>query len=231
VAGPIWNKFMVEALKILPDEKFEAPDLETNKLTVKPALRGHWQGNENFFIDKISKKLATAFTPPETLEEKIITNVHSILYWIDRSDVTGASPANPSSNPQFNHWEIPVQNWWAQNQSKYPVTTMAEKPVMNDDVHTEASKPIVLITEPSESIVYQPEQKIYLRITGSGPYPFLKMDVFINNAYMGTSDTTSPFSFTPSSLENIQPNNELKIIYYDTVYNKTEAVSNFRVEM
>ena len=33
---------------------------------VKPVLRGIWQGNENFFIDKISGKLATENTPKET---------------------------------------------------------------------------------------------------------------------------------------------------------------------
>ena len=48
MAGPIWNKFINEALKILPNEKFEKPNLEIDPKTVKPVLRGYWQGNENF---------------------------------------------------------------------------------------------------------------------------------------------------------------------------------------
>src|SRR3989344_1178644 len=122
MAGPIWNRFISEALKEMPKESFEKPDLQTDPTKVKPALRGFWQGNENFFIDKISGKLATESTPKETLEEKIITNVHSILYWVNRSDITGPAPENPAANPQFSHWEIPVQRWWAQNKNRYPVT-------------------------------------------------------------------------------------------------------------
>ncbi|MEK7190315.1 MAG: transglycosylase domain-containing protein, partial [Patescibacteria group bacterium] len=77
VAGPIWNKFMNEALAKIPAESFEKPNLEIDPMKVKPVLRGFWQGNENFFIDKISGKLASSNTPKETREEKIITNVRS----------------------------------------------------------------------------------------------------------------------------------------------------------
>ena len=137
MAGPIWNKFINEALKNLPNEKFEKPDLEIDPMKVKPVLRGFWQGNENFFIDKISGKLATENTPKETLQEKVITNVHSILYWVDKNDILGPAPSNPSDDSQFNHWEIPVQNWWAQNRWKYPITTWNEKPTALDDMHTD----------------------------------------------------------------------------------------------
>ncbi|MDE2399501.1 MAG: transglycosylase domain-containing protein [Patescibacteria group bacterium] len=136
VAGPIWNKFMTEALKTLPDEKFEAPDLSVDPQTTKPVLLGFWQGNEKFFIDKISGKLATKFTPQETTEEKVITNVHSILYWVDTENITGPPPVNPSNDPQFSHWEIPIQNWWAQNKSRYPIITINDKPTAVDNIHT-----------------------------------------------------------------------------------------------
>src|SRR3989344_1759438 len=119
LAGPIWNKFINEALKVLPSEKFEQPNLGINTEEVKPVLRGSWMGNESFFIDKISGKLATEYTPKETLEEKIITNVHSILYWVYRRDITGPPPISPEKNPQFVNWEIPIQNWWLQNSHKY----------------------------------------------------------------------------------------------------------------
>jgi len=41
-----------------------------------------------------------------------------------------AASANPSSNPQFDNWEIPVQKWWAANKDKYPTTTVANKPAV-----------------------------------------------------------------------------------------------------
>ncbi|KKT18967.1 MAG: penicillin-binding protein, 1A family, nonfunctional [Candidatus Nomurabacteria bacterium GW2011_GWB1_43_7] len=230
LAGPIWNKFMSEALKNLPSESFETPDLEIDPTKVKPALRGFWQGNENFFIDKVSGKLATENTPRETLEEKVITNVHSILYWVDRNDILGPAPSNPGANPQFDHWEIPLQKWWAQNNGNYKITTWNEKPPTSDDVHTDLSKPTISILEPNDAAIYSPDQRINLKITSSGRFPLQKIDIFINDTYLETREAPFSFSFIPKELENLQSNNELKIIFYDTAYNRNEAAMNFRVE-
>ncbi len=230
VAAPIWNAFMVEALKGLPDEKFEAPNLDVDPTTVKPVLRGSWMGNENYFVDKISGLLATANTPKETLEEKVITNVHSILYWVNRADITGPAPVNPSADSEFNHFEIPVQNWWAQNSYKYPVSTWNGKPTATDDVHTGGLGPVVGITSPNSTTTYSKDQKINLQISSLGGYPIVKIDVFINSTYIGTYNSPNSFSFIPSDLDNLQINNELKIIAYDSIYNKRETSVIFKVE-
>ncbi|MFA5778028.1 MAG: PBP1A family penicillin-binding protein [Candidatus Paceibacterota bacterium] len=230
MAGPIWNKFIIEALKNLPNESFEKPDTEIDPKKIKPALRGFWQGNENFFIDKLSGKLATPLTPKETLQEKVITNVHSILFWINKNDILGLAPINPESDPQFNHWEIPVQNWWAQNKNGYSTTTWEEKPTMTDDIHTDLSKPTVLILEPNNTINYPQDQKIYLKTSSFGVFPLLKIDVFINDIYIETIKSPFIFSFTPREIGNIQAENTLKIISYDTVYNRSESTLNFRVQ-
>jgi len=230
LAGPIWNKFISEALKTLPSDGFETPNLEVDPLAVKPVLRGLWQGGENFFIDKISGKLAGPNTPRETLQEKVITNVHSILYWIDKKDILGPAPTNPENDPQFSHWDIPIQNWWAQNRNNYPITTASEKPSTVDNVHTEFSKPRLAISEPNTRTLYLPDKKIYIKVSNAGPYPLTKMDIFVNNAYLGTASGVSGFSFIPSELENLQIENELKIIAYDTAYNSGEAVTTFQVQ-
>ena len=229
MAGPIWNKFMIEALKTLPNEKFEKPNLDVDITTVKPILRGYWQGNENFFIDKISGKLATPFTPKETLQEKVITNVHTILYWIDKNNILGPAPTNPSDDPQFNHWEIPVQNWWAKNSGKYGVTTWADKPTALDDVHTGTYTPVVSITEPDTETVYSKYQRIQLRIENTGSYPLQKIDVFVNDVFLDTVMPPFNFSFIPEELDNLKSENELKIISYDTAYNRGETSVIFKV--
>jgi len=229
VAGPIWNKFISAALSTMPSETFEKPDLDTDPTLVKPVLRGLWQGNENFFIDKISGKLATANTPKETVEEKVVTNVHSILYWVDKNNILGPAPSNPYNDPQFNHFEIPVQTWWAQNKNKYPVITLDQKPTALDDVHTDANKPKISIIKPDENTTYPPNQRINLEITNSGAFPLQKIDIFINGIYQETDEPPFNFSFIPASLENLQSSNDLKIIGYDTVYDKSETDSIFRV--
>jgi len=230
VAGPIWNKFINEALKTLPNEEFEEPNLDVDPEKIKPVLRGFWQGNENFFIDKISGKLATEYTPKETIQEKVITNVHSILYWVSRDDILGTPPENPNNNSQFNHWEIPLQNWWAQNSGRYKITSWGDKPVAIDDVHTDLSKPKISIIEPNNYTIYLPNQKISLKISSSGFYPLTKIDVFINDSYLGTSSSVSGFSFTPRELEDLQAENELRIVAHDSVYNTSETTLIFKVE-
>ena len=230
LAGPIWNKFISDALKNLPDESFEKPELEIDPTKTKPALLGFWQGGEGFFIDKISGKLATELTPKETLQEKVITNVHSILYWVDKNDILGPSPSTPSKDSQFSHWEIPIQNWWAQNKNNYIITTQDQKPTAVDDIHTNANRPIISIIEPNKTTTYLPDQKIYLKISRSGPFPLQKIDIFINNVYVETAESPFSFSFVSEELENLQSNNELKIISYDTVYNRSETNLNFKVQ-
>jgi len=230
VAGPIWNKFINEALKVLPDEKFEKPNLEIDAKTVKPVLRGLWQGNENFFIDRISGKLATERTPKETTMEKVITNVHSILYWVDKKNITGPAPINPAEDSQFNHWEIPIQNWWAQNSGKYPITTANDRPTALDDVHTDLTKPNISIVEPNSNIIYSTNQKINIRVSSSGFYPLNKIDIFVNENYLGTTQAPFNFSFIPRELDGIKKENELKIVAYDTAFNKNEASVLFTVK-
>jgi penicillin-binding protein 1A len=94
VAGPIWNKFMNEALNVVPDDVFEKPNLDYDPL-IKPILKGVWQPASDSDL------------------------LHSILYYINKNDITGPGPINPSNDSQFNHFEIPVQKWWSQNKSKY----------------------------------------------------------------------------------------------------------------
>jgi penicillin-binding protein 1A len=229
LAGPIWNKFMNVVLKNLPNDQFEKPDLYQDPLTVKPILRGFWMGNNNFFVDKISGGLATANTPPETTVEKVITDVHNILYWIDRNNITGPPPADPMSDPQFYHWEVPVQNWWAANKYKYPITTAADKPSGSDNIHTGSSQSMISITQPDANTVYQPDQKIYLGISNSGIYPLQKIEVYINDTYLGVFNPPFNVSFIPSELDQLRDENTIRVIAYDSVYNRSEVTSTFKV--
>ncbi len=228
LAGPIWNKFMKEALKAMPNETFEAPDPSLD-LDKKPILRGLWQGNESFVIDSISGSLATENTPPETRVEKVVTNVHTILHWVDRNDVLGPPPANPANNPQYSHWEIPIQNWWASNGGTYSYTGIGDKPTGFDNVHTGTSKPSVLIVEPSASKFYLPDQRIKIAVTNQSPVVLQKADIFINGTFLGTHPYPLDFSFVPRELDNMQSVNTIRIISYDTSFNTGETSTTFRV--
>lgn len=76
-SGPLWNAFMVAALKDAPAEAFVKPDpVITNKIM----LNGSY--------------ISTEYPQP-----------HSILWYVDPSDPTGPIPTNPGNDPQFLNWE------------------------------------------------------------------------------------------------------------------------------
>lgn len=229
LAGPIWNKFMQEALKVMPVEQFEKPDLSQDIKNTKPALRGVWQGGESYFIDKISGKLATDLTPKETLEEKTITNVKSILYWVDKDNVTGPAPTNPEDSAQYEHWNIPIQDWWEKNKYKYVINDGSTKPSSYDDIHTEYNKPTVSILEPNTEAVYTKDSVINLTVQASGKFPITKMDVFLNGVYLDTISSPLSYQLNLSNVGSIRDENELKVVVYDNVYNKTESNLIFKV--
>jgi len=99
IAAPLWNAFMTEALKNLPQEDFEKPiPLPEPKLI----LAGDWLGQAT----------STATTPQIY---PVSSGVHSILYWLNKNDPLGPQPANPEEDPQFRLWEWPVAKWAKEN--------------------------------------------------------------------------------------------------------------------
>ena len=75
IISPLWGAYMSQFAKTYPQSNFFEP-LPTNP-DLKPVFRGIWQGGESYWIDTISNKLATPYTPIETRREIIFNNVHS----------------------------------------------------------------------------------------------------------------------------------------------------------
>ena len=113
-AGPIWHDFMIAALKDNPIESFSKPD---PVISEKPILNGQYQIQVKLKINKNNGLLATGKTPPELLEEKSFTEIHEILWWLNKNDPQGPVPENPKSDSQFNNWEKSLQNWLSNNYS------------------------------------------------------------------------------------------------------------------
>jgi membrane peptidoglycan carboxypeptidase len=227
LAGPIWNDVMKEALKNLPVESFEKPDPINPKLP--PILRGFWQGGETFSIDTISGGLATEYTPIQTQKEQSITNVHTILYWINKNDPLGDRPTNPEKDPLFKNWEYGVLKWWNNNQYKYPIITDKNKPVVYDSIHNQSSKLEIEILGLNSGI-YKKNEPIYIMVNPKNQSVLKKVDIFINNTYL-TSLKNYPFStsFNPSDINNIKNDNTIKVIGYDVIGNSSEAINSFKV--
>jgi 1A family penicillin-binding protein len=229
VAGPIWNEFMREILPKRPNESFRAPTSEKDNLSLKAILRGIWLGGESYFIDTVSGKLATEFTPKETIKEIVTTNVHNILHWVDKTNPRGPLPSNPNKDAQYNNWEIAVRDWWSRNSYKYPQISSANIPTDYDNIHTPTNKPVVTILEPLNESVLNPNTPSLIRVAVNTPYLVTKMDVYVNDIYLGsTTGILNGFAFIPKDLD-LKTTNTIRVIVYDSVANNGEAMSVFRI--
>ncbi len=231
IITPVWGAFMAEINKDLEKETFKKPEPTLDD--VKPVLRGIWKGGVSFKKDTVSGKLATELTPPETIQEVITPNVHSILYWLDKDNPNGEAPKDPNSDSQFESWEFGVRKWfdeWKKSNPNFIENQTTQAPTQTDDVHTIENIPKITISLPKQDGPFDLNSKITVSISLSGKYPLKKSELYINNQYI-TSNELSPsvLSFVPRDIENINVSNIIKVISYDSVYNRGEASIDFSV--
>lgn len=86
VVAPLWREYMEKILPQIPVETFIPPEQE-DLSDLKPILRGDWTTG----------------------------GIHSILYWVDKSNPRGPIPTNPSDDSQFQNWEYAIGLWAALN--------------------------------------------------------------------------------------------------------------------
>ncbi|HRY62324.1 MAG TPA: PBP1A family penicillin-binding protein [Candidatus Paceibacterota bacterium] len=228
ITAPMWRAFFDKALLTLPAEKFTKP-AEMNTDSLKPVLRGDWRGGFPYTIDKASGKLSTEYTPPEMKEIKTVTQVHTILYWLNKKDPLGPAPIYPQQDPQFNSWETSVRRWAAEQ--KIQEESISVIPTAADDIHGPNFAPKINIVSPDQNREYPLNEKIGLFFTSSpSKYPITQADFFINDTFIGSSKN-APFSFyfVPSDIPQIKNVNNLKVIIYDSVRNSGENNSIFKV--
>jgi 1A family penicillin-binding protein len=196
ISGPTWKTFMQYALSKYPAPAFEQPVPEDTS-TLKPILRGVWMGNESVMIDKVTGLRATETTPKEAQVEKVVTDVHDILYWVKKDDPRGPIPANPSSDPQFHLWEPSVQTWWANNASKYTSVSSADLPSGFDTSSNTNNTSALTVTGLPESMKLNENAEAV--VSTSGQYPLTNVDVSIDNTYLATLPSPFHFVFTPQN--------------------------------
>jgi membrane peptidoglycan carboxypeptidase len=100
IVAPMWRAFMDQVLAKIPDEQFEAPLIEDVD-SLKPVLRGIWQGGE--------------YATSTRNEKMVVGGVHTILNWVNKDDPRGPAPENSSDDPQYERWEYGVRIWAQQN--------------------------------------------------------------------------------------------------------------------
>lgn len=228
IITPVWHAFMEEALKLTPTERFIPPEKED--LTGLPApLLGIWKGGEKYIIDTSSGKLATPETPKEMKGVVVVPNVHSILYWVEKSNPRGPAPINPQNDPQFNLWEIPVRNWVAkQNINEGDRSGI---PVEYEISHSLESSPILSVKGVDFNTPHAISKPLTIIITSTGKYPLSRVDFFFNGQLI-EKNIKEPFifSFTPEDFSPLSSQNTITFIGYDSIFNKTVFTTQLQTE-
>src|SRR3989344_1485530 len=227
IVAPVWNAFLSEVFKTLPEEHFKKPGVITGAETLKPIIRGKWVGGESYFVDTITQKLATSNTPSETKEERFVPNVHSILYWVNKEDPLGPVPENPANDPQFLLWESALQKWIQRN--GLFLGTATKPPTEYDAVHKPELAPRLVVKGFDTTKTYSPRETITLRIESIGRFGLSRIDVYVNNVYVGKSSSPFVFSFVPENIGVLQKENIVRVIGFDIVLNKGSVDLPLRV--
>ena len=229
IISPLWGAFMSQVAKNFPPSNFVAPPPPYTE--GKPVLHGVWQGGISYWIDTISGKIATQYTPQETKKEIIFNNVHSILYWLNKDDPRGPTPTDPTQDSQFQYWEYGVRNWFTNYEKSHPdfkEVVSTPIPTATDDIHTPEKSPKVGFVTPINGSVVDPQAPLVIKINSTGAYQAVKTDVYLNGKYVLTSSTDPlNISFIPADISDLSATNTLSVTVYDSVYNKGQASTQF----
>jgi len=210
IVAPWWHEIMDFATSNATSSVFVPPDpFEPPAGGPKPYLRGEWRGGEEFIIDKISGKLATPYTPPETQEKRVVRKVHSILYWIDQESA------------QLKNWEGPVRAWaLANGLSDQNESVM---PTAYDNVHVPENFPKITKLDVSpQKTTYSKSDTVVFRPRIESKFGIVQVDYFANDEYLGGMKTY-PFELA-LLLTRLGEQNyiTIKVKAYDSVGNTTE---------
>lgn len=211
IAAPIWNQYMREALADTPIESFPAPE---NIPTGKPVLDGQLRGDKKIFIDRLSGKLATEYTPEETKEEITTQDLHEILYYVNKDDPRGDQPTNPEQDPQFTIWEEAVKNW--ATRKNITVNENISIPTEYDDIHHPEDKPKIEITNIKNNQTIT-TSNINISINTSAPRGVKKVQYLIDNKVILEKNNSDSVNLSLTGIDNGYHNLLVKV--FDDLFN------------
>jgi len=221
IAAPIWQKMMKFLLKDKPVEAFKTTELNTCD---RPMLCGSLASEQIVKIDKMSGLLATEYTPYTQIEDRKYMQVHDILHFVDKDNLSADQPEAPQNDPQYSLWETPVQAWAA----KENYLTEAP-PTEYDNIHLVEFRPSVKINNISDSEVIKNSQ-FEIQAAASAPRGVQRVEYFIDEQKIGES-FSAPFSFTYQVSPLINNGwHQLKAMAFDDLDNFQEDKVNIDLQ-
>ncbi len=235
ISGKPWRKFMEEALDQYDADSFKKYELPENFASLPNMIRGEWFGSETYYIDSISKKLATEFTPKETRMSVTQFDPHTILYSVNKNNPY--KTGNSQNDSQFKNWEYGVQTY-AHEHYQHLYSAAEEIPDEYDDVHTEDG--IINIKEADFDFDIEGVDNRYRKdeilefeidLEDIRSRDVLAVLYYINNNFIG-SVQKDPFKFKIdlSQVKYLTENNILNVIVEDQEGKKVSRSVNFKIK-
>ena len=196
-AGPIWNRFMKEALADTPVEEFHEPD-----------------GIKHITVDSVSGLLPTQYSPSTRSEVfadyAVPTKYDNVHVPVEVDSLTGlpADDSTPSDRkvtevytvfhsekPQNSAWEQPVIAWALANGFKYPPGSGIENtPTQSDKIQFSSPKDKAIIT------------KLPFEVSGNINGEVSKVDISLDGSNVTSLDNVSS-SFSTSINKSLPDGN------------------------
>lgn len=210
VAAPIWRNYMQKALAGIAIKNFNQPEYQNND---KPMIGGKLEAEAVYKIDKMSGLLATDYTPPQLIEEKIYKQIHSILFYVDKNDPLGPIPEHPENDPYFNNFEESVLKWASQQGYNNELP-----PTEYDNLHKMEDQPQIKITSPLNNQIISGNE-ISVSIEASAPRGIRKTQYWLDNLLVATDYNQSNNYNISSPLNITNGNHQLKVRVFDDLEN------------
>jgi len=225
VAAPIWHDYMQKVLGDTPVENFKEPEIPK---TGKAMLDGLVGDEVVVKIDKASGLLATEYTPESYIEERVYSEPHCILYYVDKNDPLGDIPENPSSDPQFELWESKVLEWVEkQHSTSTAVVTEGVPPTEKDNVHLPENIPTIKVLSPVANQTID-DSFLFSRVEATSPRGVSRVEYYINDNLFFVDDEY-PFNLAKSISFLNNGYHTLKIRACDDVDNCQVEKINFNL--
>ncbi|MDD3006571.1 MAG: PBP1A family penicillin-binding protein [Candidatus Pacebacteria bacterium] len=215
-ATPIWNDFLSRVLADKPVEQFTAPEKITTR---KAVLNGASKTEVVVEIDKAcGDKLASENTPAEQKEQRTYSEVHTILYYVNKDDPQGDYPKKPQDDPQFSRWESGVLAW-AQQSMGEGVNQIAPTEVC--ELRSDENSPNVQIASPYENQIIK-DGKIDVEAHVFAARGVKQVEFYLDNNLLKI-DAESPYEGTFRINGDIDDGEHtLKVKAYDNIDSVTE---------
>ncbi len=199
-AVPIWSNFMGKVLEKYPSETFVRPMLETPP--PKPMLNG--------------LSTYTAF-----LENVSFPQIHSILYYVNKSDPLSPKPQDPGADPQFYNWESSVTEWAKKNVVNFSSFNQPVPPDISFEDYAPSSGLIsVLNFSPSNGNFVGLPLRVSARVTAENGLS--RIELYLNNQLANVVSVSGKFyDYQYYLLGPLDPQNLIEIKAADVLGNQS----------